>query len=51
MVEATAAEKQILTFWLPAEEKAALEKVAAQNERTVSAELRLLVRQRIEGSA
>ena len=38
----------IVTFWIPAPEKARLEEIAAADERTVSAVLRLLIRQLIE---
>lgn len=43
----SAAEQQIITFWLPGDEKAAIEGIAKREERTVSALLRLLVRERI----
>jgi predicted transcriptional regulator len=39
---------EVITFKLPADEKARLEAIAAADERTVSAVLRLLVRQLLE---
>lgn len=45
MSETTAvAGAEVITFKIPAEEKAQLEAVAAREERTVSAVLRLLIR-------
>jgi hypothetical protein len=41
----------LITFKLPPEEKAKLEDVAKRNERTVSAELRLIVRSYLEQAA
>lgn len=43
MSETTTA-AEIITFKLPAEEKAQLEAIAVRDERTVSAVLRLLIR-------
>jgi hypothetical protein len=46
-MEATTSSADVITFKLPAAEKAQLEQIAASEERTVSALLRLLVRERI----
>lgn len=47
----TTSEQVIITFWLPANEKEQLEAIAALEERSVSALMRLLVRERIAREA
>lgn len=44
MAEQQTAEQQIITFWLPADEKAKVEAAAAEDERTTSWLMRRLVR-------
>ena len=50
-METMTASAEVITFKLPASEKAELERIAAEQERTVSAVLRLLVREFIAKEA
>jgi hypothetical protein len=51
MSETVNAQAEVVTFKLPAAEKADLERLALSQERTVSAVLRLLVRELIRTEA